>query len=95
MIAVAGWLVFRYGDAHLKTLWVIQLFVNGIWSWLFFGQHWVFVGLVDLVILVTLVALLIQGARKKKLANVAWLLSPYFVWLLLATSLNAYILLFN
>jgi len=95
MIAVAGWLIFRYGDTLLKALWVVQLLVNTVWSWIFFGQHWVAIGLIDIVLLSGLVLFMIIEARKQKLPNVAWLLSPYLLWLLLATSLNAYILIFN
>jgi len=95
MIAVAGWLIFRFGNTRLQALWIIQLIVNAAWSWIFFGQHWMLIGLVEIVLLCALVLVVILDARKQELPNVVWLLSPYLLWLLLATTLNAYVVLFN
>jgi len=94
-IAVCGWQIFSSKIAKLKYLWCIQLSVNAIWSWLFFGQHWVLAGLIDIVVLNTLLIALIIGCYKYKLTLSLYLLLPYLSWLLLATTLNAYILINN
>jgi len=94
-IAIAGWLTYINGNIRLTKLWGAQLIINGLWSWIFFGQHWVLIGLIDLLLLVILVVSLIVGAISSGLRSCAYLLIPYLLWLVLATSLNVYILIFN
>lgn len=96
-IAVAGWLLWRLrgpGSGVGRTLWLLQLLLNGLWSWLFFGQHWVGVALLDLGGLVATVALLTVWSWSR-CRWAAGLLLPYLAWLLYAKSLNAAILLLN
>ncbi len=95
MIAIAGFKAARQADSALLWLWYGQLFFNAAWSWLFFGQHWVAAGLIDLCLILILVGALILRALQLKLTGLALLLVPYLLWLGLATSLNAYILLNN
>lgn len=100
LIAVAGWLIFEYEKQHgpnypLSTLWGVQLALNALWSWFFFGQHWVALGLIDLVALDILVSVLMIRAMKLNRTTIVCCLFPYLVWLLLATSLNGYIWLMN
>lgn len=95
MIAIAGWLIFKQPNKQLKALWLLQLLFNATWSWVFFGQHWVLLGLINLLILVILIAVLLFKSHQQKLKIIAWLLTPYFLWVLLASSLNAYIWLYN
>ncbi len=94
-IAIAGWQIAQSDKRLLLKIWFAQLALNAIWSWLFFAQHWVLVSLVDLVALVLIVAYLIIRCWQEKLHSAALLLAPYLAWLLLATSLNAYILAYN
>jgi benzodiazapine receptor len=94
-IAIAGWQLYHQGNSTLRTLWASQLILNGLWSWVFFGQHWVAVALVNIVLLDVLVINLILKSRRAGLAMSSLLLTPYIIWLLLATSLNTYILLAN
>ena len=95
MIGVAGWLVFRFGNTFLQGLWVVQLALNALWSWLFFGLHSPALGLLDIVLLLAVVAVLLWQTKQQQLNTVCWLLLPYLLWLVLATSLNAYIFLYN
>lgn len=43
MMAVAAWLVWRRGGFRVNrlplSLFLIQLFLNALWSWLFFGEN--------------------------------------------------------
>ncbi|MBX2849759.1 MAG: tryptophan-rich sensory protein [Acidiferrobacterales bacterium] len=94
-IAMAGWRIFINNEPKLKALWTLQLILNAIWSWVFFGQHWIVFGLIDLLILVSLVAVLILRCWRQHLKITTFLLIPYFIWLCIATSLNIYILLSN
>ncbi|NND80980.1 MAG: tryptophan-rich sensory protein [Gammaproteobacteria bacterium] len=94
-IAIAGWQIFNSGQRALQGLWIAQLLVNGLWSWLFFGQHWPLASLVDIVLLGGLVLVLMIACFKAGLRQAGWLLLPYLLWLELATTLNAYIVRFN
>jgi len=94
-IAIVGWQIYHRGNSSLRTLWALQLILNGLWSWVFFGQHWVVVALLNIVFLDILVINLILKARRAELKIASLLLIPYIVWLLLATSLNTYIALAN
>jgi len=95
MIAVSGWLIFATDNSQLKRLWIIQLILNAIWSWLFFGQQWLLIGLIDIVALALCVLMMVVVSWRAKLKLVSLLLIPYLIWLLLASSLNTYIVLNN
>jgi tryptophan-rich sensory protein len=94
-IAIAGWQIYHRGNSTLRALWTIQLILNGLWSWLFFGQQWVLISLLNIILLDAFVINLILKARRAKLSMASLLLTPYIIWLLIATSLNTYILLAN
>lgn len=94
-IAVAGWLIFTHSITRLKIMWVMQLVLNAAWSWIFFGQHWVLLGLIDLLLLVFSVGVMIFTCWQNQLKLATYLLIPYLVWLCIATSLNSYILIAN
>lgn len=66
---------------------IVQLLLNLAWSPLFFGAHQITLSLglilvLDLAVLLTILLF----ARVRGLA--AWLMVPYFAWLLFATYLN-------
>ncbi len=91
LIAIAAWLVWRtrgLGDARFAlTLYVVQLALNSLWTWLFFGWRqgaWAFADIVMLWILI--VATLVAFWRVKPQAG--WLLAPYLAWVSFATALN-------
>jgi translocator protein len=91
LMALAAWMVWRErGFAHAPaalTLFLIQLVVNALWSWLFFAWHlgaWAFADIVLLIVLI--VATTIAFWRVRVLAGV--LLLPYLAWVLFAAALN-------
>ena len=94
-IAVAGWLIFtRPVGSPARVLWVAQLVLNGLWSWLFFGLHLTGVALADIALLLAaIIALLVWLAPRQRLAF--WLLLPYAVWVGYALTLNAGIVVMN
>ncbi len=72
----------------------IQLFFNLIWTTIFFQYRAVRVALVDLIL--TLVFVLFTFIEFKKISYLAGiLLLPYIAWLLVALSLNMYIVIYN
>lgn len=95
MIAISGWLLFATNNTLLKKVWIGQLVLNAAWSYLFFGQHWPLLSLIEIVVLAAGVFVLIIGSWRAGLKMVSLLLVPYAAWLMLASSLNAYIVAFN
>ena len=75
-------------------LFVLQLLLNFMWSWLFFywcNPTW---GLIDLLLL-DVIAILYM-LRSYRLSHAAsWLFVPYILWLLFATYLNGYVFWYN
>ncbi|KUG19187.1 MAG: tryptophan-rich sensory protein [Methanomicrobiaceae archaeon] len=88
----AGWQRrdVRYGIG----LFGLQLAVNALWSYLFFGLQSPLLGLIDIVALwVLLLVTILWFARISRAA--AALLVPYILWVTIATYLNAGIFLLN
>ena len=76
------------------VLFVAQLGVNLLWSALFFGLHSPRAGLACIFVLIALiVATIISFSRSSRPA--ALLLLPYLAWVLIATALNAGVVLLN
>jgi tryptophan-rich sensory protein len=90
-MGLAVWLVWRHPkqDRHAIpiALFVAQLVVNALWSWLFFAWHlgaWAFVDV--LILLALIAATIIAFWRVRPLAGI--LLLPYFVWVSFASALT-------
>jgi tryptophan-rich sensory protein len=78
----------------LIALFTLQWILNVGWNPMFFNYHLVTISLVIITALTLLVAAIMityYAASKSK----SLLILPYFLWLLIATSLNAYIYLYN
>ncbi len=78
----------------LLTLFLLQLVLNIAWNPIFFHFHNVALGLIVITGLTVLTGFLLFYYWPK-LHLMSALLLPYFLWLLIATSLNAYILIKN
>ena len=104
IMAVAAWLVWRErGNVFRGTaliLYVTQLVINAVWTPVFFGAYplagsaalwWgvVTILLLDAAVLATMFAF----ARVSRAA--AWMLVPYWIWVLYATTLNVYLAVNN
>jgi translocator protein len=75
-------------------LFVVQLILNGMWSYLFFGLRSVSLGLFCLVLLfVVLLCTILMTLRVSRDAGL--LLVPYLLWLCIALYLNTSIFLLN
>ncbi|MGA2934120.1 MAG: TspO/MBR family protein [Methanomicrobiales archaeon] len=76
------------------SLFSIQLGLNVIWSFLFFGLRSPFLALIGILFLWgSIAATLLQFLKISRPA--AYLLVPYLIWVTIATGLNAGILLLN
>lgn len=88
-IAVAGWLVWRRRGRMVPALhlWLAQLVLNWMWSFLFFGLHRPDLALVDIALLLVTIFGFIFSARRHS-AVASWLFVPYALWVGFASSLN-------
>ena len=80
---------------YVKILFVIQVILNIGWNFWFFNQHMTKVGLINIILLTLLIFYLFISFGDGKLSRMRYLLLTYMIWLLLATSLNAYIVYYN
>lgn len=78
----------------LITVYILQVILNVSWNFIFFNLHQVLFALMT-IILLTVVIFYMFFKYKKTANNISFLLLPYMVWLIIATSLNAYILIYN
>ena len=78
----------------LMILFALQWVLNIAWNPAFFYFHQVSVALIIISLLTVLVGYFLV-AYWSDLKMYSLLIMPYFVWLLIATSLNAYVLLKN
>jgi len=79
---------------QLITVYILQVILNVSWNFIFFNLHQVLFALIT-ILLLTVVIFYMFFKYKKTANNISFLLLPYMVWLLIATSLNAYILIYN
>lgn len=97
MICFSIYLAFLVGKVDktkFLTLFGVQFFLNVIWNYIFFNQHVVGVGLISIIALTIIVGKFLFDYRTVLKAK-SWLIAPYFIWLCIACSLNAYILFNN
>ncbi|AZJ33421.1 TspO and MBR related proteins [Tenacibaculum mesophilum] len=81
-------------NKKVLILYVDQWILNVSWNYIFFNQHLTKLGLV----VIALLWLLIGYFTFKYLKKVRWytlFVLPYLIWMTIATSLNAYIVLNN
>ncbi|WP_452602667.1 TspO/MBR family protein [Pontimicrobium sp. MEBiC06410] len=89
-----GYLFSILNTTKSKLLFAVQVFLNVIWNYVFFNQHLITLGLI-VITLLTIVIFYYFFNYRNLLKNKSYLLLPYMVWLLIATSLNTYILINN
>ena len=103
MIAVAGFLAWRASrqrtnpkplvsrsilSRNVMPLFFIQLVLNALWSWLFFGLHRPGIALIDIVLL--LISIFACAFAMRAWSRTAFILMlPYAAWVTFATALNA------
>jgi len=91
LMAIAAWLVWRAGGFRANrgalSLFLVQLALNALWSWLFFAWHRGALAFADIVVLwVLILGTLVSFWRVRPLAGA--LLLPYLLWVSFAAALN-------
>ncbi len=91
LIALSGWRVWRrrgrIGRGWALGLWATQLGLNGLWSWLFFGQRRARASLADVGLMLAAIAAYARAAGRID-RPAAWMMTPYLGWTAFATALN-------
>lgn len=92
LMGIAAWLVWRAagwsGARAALTLFVLQLAINTLWTWIFFAWRNGALALADIIVLlIFIVATMIAFSRFSRVA--AALLVPYLGWVAFATALTA------
>ena len=99
LIAVSGWLVWRE-IRRVPPIFIVQLVLNALWTPVFFGAYpligapalWIALAIIvaiDVTVLLTMLRFWKVSQRA------AWLLVPYWAWVLFATTLNAAVAVLN
>ena len=73
---------------------VLQLFFNGMWSFVFFGLKNILLGLVTILILIASIVFCINEFRKVNIFS-SYLMIPYLFWVCFASILNISIFIMN
>ncbi|MEX1384045.1 TspO/MBR family protein [Lutibacter sp.] len=97
MICFSIYLSYLVNIKETNTFWIlfsIQFILNVSWNYIFFNQHAIGFALIVIISLTVLVGYyLFSFLSEMKFKSL--LIAPYFIWLLIATSLNAYSYLKN
>jgi tryptophan-rich sensory protein len=91
LMGVAAWRVWRragFGRARgALALFVAQLVLNGMWSWLFFGLHRMDAAFLDIAALWVMILIVMVLFRREDWRAGA-LMAPYLAWVGFAACLN-------
>ena len=78
----------------IKIYFYIQLFLNAIWSWLFFSFQLPLVALFDIWLLIFInIKILFIVSKQDKIGAILY--APYILWLFFASYLNVFIVINN
>jgi translocator protein len=91
LMAVSAWIVWKSRPSPCRRrgllLFCVQLGLNVLWTWSFFGRHQILTAFIDIVVLWIGIFLTILTFRKMS-KTAAWLLVPYLAWVTFAAYLN-------
>jgi len=91
MMGVAAWLVWKeagfYGARGPLTLFIIQLALNALWSYLFFGARSPMLAFFEIIVLWVAILLTLAGFWRIR-PSAGALLIPYLAWVGFAAALN-------
>ena len=81
-------------NEEISFIYYLQLFVNAMWSIIFFVLKWRLFAFIWIILLDILVILMIlEFYKKEKLAGLLQI--PYLIWILFASYLNLFVFLLN
>ena len=96
---IAAYLIWQRRDGSPAFSWIIALLIanailNTLWTWLFFGIHWMGVSVLEMLLLnLTNLAIMVLCWNRVRAASLLFV--PYFAWVCFATYLAATIWVLN
>lgn len=95
MIGMAGARIWLVGLMGLPLLfWILQLGLNGLWSYLFFGLQLPLAAFIEVIVLLAaIIGFIIVTQREERIASLLFV--PYAAWVGFATLLNGAIVYLN
>ena len=91
LMGIAAWLVWReagFSGARVAlSLFIVQLLLNSLWSYLFFGLHKPMVAFMEIIVLWCAILATLVGFWKVR-PSAGALLIPYAAWVAYAAALN-------
>ena len=97
-MAISGWRVWRTPNSQLRThalrVFYVQLVLNLLWSFLFFGMQEIGLALVEIIaLLAAIVVTMVLFSRIDRPAGMLFL--PYSIWVAFASLLNSALWVLN
>lgn len=91
MMGISAWLLWKMKEVALGgtefTWFFVQLVLNALWSWIFFGMNLIATGLAEILLLwIAILFTIFLFWSRNRLAG--WLLIPYLLWVSYASALN-------
>lgn len=91
MMGIAAWLMWKMKDISLSstefTWFFVQLILNALWSWIFFGMNLIATGLAEILLLwIAILFTIFLFWSRNRIAGL--LLVPYLLWVSYASALN-------
>lgn len=91
LMGISAWLIWKLKTTKLTdsvfTWFYMQLALNALWSWLFFGMHYIGTALAEILLLWTaIIFTILLFWNKRRLAGA--LLVPYLAWVSYASALT-------
>ncbi|MGD8749188.1 MAG: tryptophan-rich sensory protein [Balneolaceae bacterium] len=91
LMGISAWLVWKMKNTSLLqtefTWFFVQLALNALWSWVFFGMQLIGTGLAEILLLwISILFTTLLFWKKNRIAGL--LLIPYLLWVGYASALN-------
>jgi len=91
LMGISVWMIWKMKETSLWqtefTWFFVQLILNALWSWIFFGMHMIGTGLAEILLLwVSILFTTLLFWKRNHTAGI--LLMPYLAWVSYASALN-------